>query len=300
MQKSWYRPLIPHAIAVGVFLLVALVYCRPLFDHKTLTPNDTQGWMAMAQNSFQYKAVHDHFPLWTESLFSGMPAYQVAIEAPAFSPQYLIDTVLTLGLPNPAALFFLASICFYFLALALRINPYIAIITGLAYAYSTYNPSILAVGHTTKMQAIATMPSFLASLILIYEKKYWLGTAALAVFAAMYIGANHPQIVYYGLIAAGFMTVAYLVRWIRAKDYRHIFSVAILGAVAGLLGIACNAVVILTTLDYSKASLRDGSELAAPGGSVTTTGLSQDYALSYSSFKTETFTLLVPKILWRQ
>jgi hypothetical protein len=296
MQKSWYRPLIPHVVAVGVFLGVALVYCKPLFEGKTLAPADTAGWRAMAQNSFQYKDVHGHFPLWTEGLFSGMPAYQIAMEAPAFSPQYLIGTVLTLGLPNPAALFFLASICFYILALALRINPYVAIIAGLAYAYSTYNPSILAVGHTTKMGAIATMPAFLASLIWLYEKKYWLGTAALALFTAMYTSANHPQIVYYGLIAAAFMTLAYLIRWMKEKDYRHIITVAILGAVAGFVGIACSAVVILTTLDYSKASLRNGSELAAPGSSVTKTGLSQDYALSYSSFKTETFTLLVPKI----
>lgn len=296
MQKSWYQQLIPHVIAIVVFLLVAVIYCKPLFEHKTLAPNDTAGWRAMAQNSFQYKAVHSHFPLWTEGLFSGMPAYQIAMEAPAFSPQYLIYAILTLGLPNPAALFFLASICFYILALALRINPYVAIMTGLAYAYSTYNPSILAVGHATKMQAIATMPAFLASLIWLYEKKYWLGTATLALFTALYISANHPQIVYYGLIAAAFMTLAYLIRWIKEKDYRHIFTVAILGAMSGFIGIACSAVVILTTLDYSKASLRNGSELAAPGGAVTKTGLSQDHALSYSSFKTETFTLLVPKI----
>lgn len=288
--------MIPHAIAVGVFLLAALIYCKPIFDNKTLAPNDTAGWRAMAQNSFQYKAEHGHYPLWTEGIFSGMPAYQIAMEAPGFSAQHLARTILTLGLPNPAALFFLASVCFYFLALALRINPYVAIISGLAYAYSTYNPSILAVGHTTKMEAIATMPAFLASLIWLYEKKYWLGTAALAVFTAMYISSNHPQIVYYGLIAAAFMTIAYLIRWIKAKDYRHIVVVAVLGAVAGLLGVASTAVVTLTTLDYSKASLRDGSELAIPGGSVTKNGLSQDYALSYSSYKTETFTLLVPKI----
>jgi hypothetical protein len=296
MQKSWSRPFIPHAIAVGVFLLVAVIYCKPIFEHKTLAPADTAGWKAMAQNSFQYKESHGHFPLWTESLFSGMPAYQVAMDAPAFSPQYIIYTILTLDLPNPASFFFLACICFYFLALALRINPYVGIITALAYAYSTYNPSILVVGHTTKMQAIAIMPAFLASLLLLYEKKYWTGVAALSLFSALFIAANHPQIVYYGLIAAAFMTLAYLMRWIKQKDYRHMAIVAALAATGGLIGIASNAVVTLTTLDYAKASLRDGSDLATPGGSVTKTGLSQDYALSYSMYKTEAFTLIVPKI----
>lgn len=296
MQRAWYRPFIPHAVAVGVFLIIAVVFCKPAFEHKTLASADTAGWKAMAQNSFQYKETHGHFPLWTESLFSGMPAYQIAMDAPAFSPQYLIYNILTLGLPKPANFFFLGCICFYFLALALRINPYVGIITALAYAYSTYNPSILVVGHETKMQAIAIMPAFLASLLWLFEKKYWLGVAALSLFSALFIAANHPQIVYYGLIAAAFMTFAYLIRWINQKDYRHIALVAALGAAGGLIGVACNAVVTLTTMDYAKASLRNGSDLATPGGAVTTTGLSQDYALSYSMYKAEAFTLIVPKI----
>ena len=296
MQKSWYRPLIPHTIAIGVFLLVAIIYCSPVLQHKTLSPNDTNGYKAMAQNSFEYKATHGHFPLWIESLHSGMPGYQVAMEPTVYSLVSIIDYILTLDLPNPAGLFFLASLCFYILAIALRINPWVGMVTALAYAYSTYNPSILVVGHTTKMQAIATMPAFLASLIWLYEKKYWLGTAALALFTALFIAANHPQIVYYGLIAAGFLTIAYAIRWIKQKDYKHLVTVVVLVAIGSAIGVASNAVVLLTTADYAKASLRNGSDLATPGGAVTKTGLSTDYALNYSSFKTETFTLLVPKM----
>ena len=296
MQKNWYKPFLPHVIAVVVFLLVAVVYCKDAFQHKTLSPQDTNGWKAMSHNSYQYKEAQGHFPLWNENLFSGMPGYQVAMDAPSFSPQYLAYDILTLGLPKPASFFFLACICFYFLTLALRLNPYVGMITALAYAYSTYNPAILVVGHETKMQAIAIMPAFLASLLWLFEKKYWLGAATLALFSALFIAANHPQIEYYGLIVAGFMTVAYLIRWVRDKDYRHIAKVVVLGAIGGGLGVACNAVVTLTTLDYAKASLRDGSELATPGGSVTKTGLSQDYALSYSIYKSEALTLIVPKI----
>ncbi len=296
MQKNRFKPLLPHAIAIGVFLLVAVVYCKDAFQHKTLSPQDTNGWKAMSHSSYQYKDAKGHFPLWNENLFSGMPDYQVAMDAPSFSPQYIAFDILTLWLPKPASFFFVACICFYFLTLALRLNPYVGMITALAYAYSTYNPSILVVGHETKMQTIAIMPAFLASLIWLFEKKYWLGTATLALFSALFIAANHPQIVYYGLITAAFMTVAYLVRWLRAKDYRHIAIVAALGAIGGGIGVACNAVVNLTTIDYAKASLRNGSELAKPGGSVTKTGLSQDYALSYSNYKSEVLTLIVPKI----
>jgi hypothetical protein len=296
MQKNWIKPLLPHLIALGIFLVVAVVYCKPAFEHKTLSQHDNDQWKAMAHNSDQYKEAHGHFPLWTEGMFSGMPAYQISMDAPPLSPQYLVYDVLTLGLPKPANFFFLGCICFYILMLAFRINPYAGIVCALAYAYTTFNPTVLVVGHETKIQAVQIMPAFLAGLVLLFEKRYWTGAATLALFTALFIAANHPQINYYGGMIAIFMSAAYAIRFIRAKDLRHLTLVAALATGAFGLGIACNAVVALTTIDYSKASLRSGSVLATPGGSVTTTGLSTNYALSYSMYKTEAFELLVPKI----
>ena len=296
MEKAWYRPILPHAIAVAVFLLVSFLFCQPAFQHKALTQHDNDQWKAMSRSSYVYKDAHGHFPLWTQSMFSGMPGYQIAMDAPTLSPQYLVYTILTFHLPDPANFFFLGCICFYILALALRVNPYVGIIGALAYAYTTYNPTALAVGHETKIQAIQIMPAFLAGLLLIFEKRYWLGTATLALFTALLIAANHPQISYYAAIIAFFMTIAYAIRWIKAREYRHLLTAGLLTIMGAVVGLACNAVVTFTTLDYAKASLRDGSVLATPGGSVTTTGLSQDYALSYSMYKTEAFELLVPKI----
>jgi membrane protein YfhO len=296
MQKNWYKPFLPHLIAVAVFLLVAWLFCRPAFEHKVLSQSDLDQWKAMAHNSFEYRDAHGQFPLWTEGMFSGMPAYQIEMPGTAFAPLAFFHNLLTLWLPAPANTFFLGCICFYLLALALRVNPYAGMAGALAYAYATYNPAALVVGHITKIEAIEIMPAFLAGLLLIYEKRYWLGTAALALFTALFIASNHPQINYYGAIIAVFMTLAYAIRWIRARDYRHLVRAAILVAFGAGIGLACNAIPTLITMDYTKASLRSGSALATPGGSVTKTGLSQDYALSYSMYKTEAFELLVPKI----
>ncbi len=296
MQKKWLRSLIPHVIAAAVFLLIAVIYCKPAFEHKVLSQRDYSQWKAMAHNSFQYKEAHGHFPLWTEGMFSGMPGYQVAMEAQGFAPHGLADHLLTLGLKKPASFFFLACICFYFLSQTLRVNPYVGIIGGLAYAYATYNAVIINVGHDTKMQAIAIMPAFIGSLVLIYEKRYWWGVALLALFTALFVEANHPQIVYYSLIIVGFMTAAYIIRWIKEKDIRHMVIAGSLTIFGGLTGVLCNAVVTFTTIDYAKASIRGGSELANGSGQVTKTGLSQGYAFTYSMYKTEPFTLLVPKI----
>ena len=123
MQKSWYKPVIPHAIAIGIFLLVSFLFCQPAFQHKTLNQPDNDQWKAMSHSSYVYKDAHGHFPLWTQSMFSGMPAYQIAMDAPALSPQYLVYSILTLHLPDPANFFFLGCICFYILAMALRVNP---------------------------------------------------------------------------------------------------------------------------------------------------------------------------------
>ncbi|MBS1665692.1 MAG: hypothetical protein JST68_31930, partial [Bacteroidetes bacterium] len=296
MQKKWLQSLLPHLIAAVIFLLIAIIYCKPAFEHKVLKQADVTQWQAMAQNSYQYKEKHHVFPLWTQGMFSGMPAYQIAMDAQVLSPQYVVYWIITLGLPKLPAFFFLVCLCFYFLSQVLKVNPWVGIIGALAYAYATYNPTALVAGHDTKMTAIAWLPAFIASLLLIYEKKWLWGLALTSLTSAAFIAANHPQIVYYGLIITGFMTLAYLIRWIRLKDFRTLVLACALALAGGLIGAGCNAIVTLTTYDYASASNRGGSELATPGSQVTKSGLSLEYAFSYSMYKTEPFELLVPKI----
>jgi len=294
MTKKIWSPFLPHALAVCVFLLAAIAYCLPAFNHQVLVQEDITQWKAMAQSSFVYKAKHGDFPLWTESMFSGMPAYLIAMEAHAFAPQGYVYNILTLHLPSPANFFFLACICLYFLTQVLRVNPYIGIITSLAYAYATYNPVIISVGHETKMQAIAMLPAFIGGLILIYDKSYGWGAAMTALGTALIVSANHMQIFYYGLIIAAGMTIGYTIRWIIHREWRHLFLALPLAAGCWLTGILCNAVVIFTTYEFSKATIRGGSELADDPSAKK--GLSTDYAFSYSLYPNESFVLMVPKI----
>jgi len=293
-QKKWWQRLLPHAIALIIFIGTAVVYCRPAFQHRVLVQEDMTQWRAMSRSSFQFKEQHGHFPLWTESMFSGMPAYLIAMESEAFAPHYYVNALLTHCLPKPASFFVLASIAMYFLTQVLRVNPYAGIISGLAYAYATYNPVIISVGHETKMQAIALLPAFIAGLMLIYEKKYGWGAALTALGTAMIVDANHMQIFYYGLIIAGCMTAGYAFRWVRDKEWKHLGIAVLLAFTCGLTGLLCNAVVIFTTADLSKATIRGGSELA--GNARAQKGLSEDYAFSYSLYPNESFILMVPKM----
>lgn len=296
MNKGTFQKVLPHLIAIVVFLLVAVIYCRPVLQGKVLQQHDVTQWKAMAQNSFEYKDKYGRFPLWTNGMFSGMPAYQIAMESDAVVSPGIFYYILTFGLPKPISFFFLACVCFYFLAMVLRINPYLAIAGGLAYAYATYNPIIIAAGHDTKMQSIALMPALVAAVIMVYEKRYWLGGALTALFTALLIGMNHPQIAYYTFLILLFMTIGYTINWIRKGEIKHLATAFAIVLVTALTGVLCNAVSLLTTYEYSKESIRGGTELADATTSSNKTGLSADYALSYSMYQSEPFVMMVPKM----
>ena len=173
MNSGLFKKLLPHLIAIVIFLVISVFFCKPILDGNVLRQSDVIGWKSMAQNAFEYKAKHGHYPLWNPNLFSGMPNYQVAMEGKSVLPDFV--SILSLWLPKPMNFFFLACICFYILCLSLRLKPVIGILGGIAFAFSTYNPIIIGVGHETKMLAIAFMPLLMAGMILTYEKKYWLG-----------------------------------------------------------------------------------------------------------------------------
>jgi hypothetical protein len=297
MKKIDWKKLLPHAIAVVVFIIVAVVYCKPTLEDKVLQQQDVTLWKSMAQNSFEYQKKHGHFPLWSNGIFSGMPAFQItSVGSNPISIGYL-NNVFTLNLPKPISFFFLACICFYFLSQVLKVNPYIGIFGALSYAYATYNPVIIVAGHDTKMQAIAYLPAFIASLLLVYDKKYLWGAALTAIFTTLLISANHLQITYYSFLIAVIMSIGFGINWIKEKDYKRLFSSAGIVIGAGLLGILVNAVMLFTTYDYSKKTIRGGSQLSdEKGQQITKTGLSKDYALSYSFYKTEPLAMMFPRI----
>jgi hypothetical protein len=193
----------------------------------------------------------------------------------------------------------MACICFYFLSILLRVNPYIGIIGALAYAYATYNPVIVSVGHDTKMQSIAILPGVIGSLILICEKRYWLGMMLLAMFTALLVSFNHVQIIYYTMIIAGGLLLGYTIRWIRKKEQRRVIRVLATALGAAVVGVLCNAVVLFTTYDSSRETIRSGSELAAGpanSGASGQNGLSDSAAFEFSMFKSEPLVMLVPDI----
>nr|HQU55929.1 hypothetical protein [Chitinophagaceae bacterium] len=296
MNNPLIKKIIPHFLAICVFLIVSILFCKPVLEGNVLNQHDNIGWKGMAQNAFEYKDAHGHFPLWNPNLFSGMPNYQVAMEGKSVMPN--LTKIFSLGMPKPINYFFLACICFYILCLTLRIRPIIGMLSGLAYAFATYNAVIIAAGHDTQMLATAFLPLLIAGLISIYEKKYWLGLALTTYAAYQQIAANHLQVTYYTLIIAIAITIGYAYTWIKNKDWQHFGKATGLALIAAIIGIAGNALILKTTSEYAKYTMRGGKDINIQGDSVTaakTSGLDTSYAFEYSLGKAETVTLLMPE-----
>lgn len=288
------KKILPHIIAISSFIIISVLYCQPALQGKILQQHDIVQFEGSSKDIADYNAVHGQAPLWTNGMFSGMPTYQIWMPGNNVLPHYA-NNIFTLGLPQPVQFFFLACIMFYFLSQVLGVNPYLGIFGAIAFGFSTYNPVIISAGHVTKMWCIAYMPAMLASLLLIYRKNYLTGTALLALFTSIQIGLNHLQITYYLFFALVFMTVAYIISWVRNKEYKHMIKSLSLAVFAGLIGLMVNAVTLLTTYEYAKETIRGGS-LSLKDTATKTGGLTKDYAFSYSYKPMETFTIMVPKI----
>src|SRR6187402_2845634 len=133
MKAPFLKLALPHVIAILVFLVVSIVYCKPALEGKVVFQSDVRGYLGMAQQSVEYKAKYGHFPLWTESTFSGMPTYNIDLDASLKLQVSQLSYILTLGMPKPISFFFLACITFYFLALVMGLNPWIATLSALGY-----------------------------------------------------------------------------------------------------------------------------------------------------------------------
>jgi len=294
MNNQLLKKAVPHIIAILIFLVVSVLFCKPVLEGNVLNQHDIIGWKGMAQNSFEYKEKHGHFPLWNPNLFSGMPNYQIAMDGKTVLPDMV--KILTLWTPKPINFFFLACVCFYILCMVMRLKSLVGVLCSLAFAFSTYNAVIIAAGHESQMFATAFMPLALAGLICVYEKRYWLGLALTTFGAYQQVSVFHLQISYYFFLIALLITLGYLCNWIKNKEWKHLALASGITIIAAVVAIGGNALVLKTTSEYTPYTMRGGKDISITGDTVTaakTKGLDTAYAFEYSLGKAETATLIM-------
>lgn len=293
-----FKTFLPYLSAIAIFFAVTLVYFNPLLKGKKLFQSDIAHFEGMSKEIQDFRKKTGEEALWTNSMFGGMPAFQISVLYKGNLMQYA-DRVLQLGLPHPANLVFLCFLGFYFLLLCMRINPWLSIAGALAFGFSSYFFIIIETGHNSKAHAIAYMAPVVAGFILTYRKKFLLGGTITAFFLALELYANHFQITYYlGLILMIFV-LAMLWEAVKNKTLPAFLKSSAVIAIAAVLAASTTTSNLWSTMEYSKYTTRGPSDLTInPDGSsnagTKTSGLDKDYATAWSYGIAETFTLLIP------
>ncbi len=286
-----FKRYIPHVVALLAFLMLSIVYVSPVLDGKKLKQGDIIQFKGMSKEIVDHRDKYGEEPLWTNGMFSGMPAYQVSMRSNS-NLMNTIDDILSLGLPHPANFIFLNFIGFFILLLVLRTNPWISLIGAVAYSFSSYFFIVIGAGHTSKAHAMTYMGPVVAGVILAYRGKYLPGAALTALALGLEISCNHLQITYYLAFIIVAIGIAELIYHIKEKQLPKFFKASLILIVAAVLAIGTNATLLLTTMEYADHSIRGKSELTTDANK--TNGLDRDYVTTWSYGKQETLTLLIP------
>jgi hypothetical protein len=297
MKNTMFKNALPHASAVLIFLIITVAYCLPVFQGMVVNQHDMLGTRGMTQQSIEFFEKYGSYPLWTNSMFGGMPTFQILIAAKYNIGILGLHQLFTLFLPSPASLFFLSCICFYILTQVVKLKPWVGIIGSVAYAFASYNAIISMVGHVTKFATMGYAPLVLAGVLLLMQRKYILGFAITLISTTLFFNQNHVQIVYYFMLLFVFLGIAFLIQTLQSKDYKHFFQTAILAIVAVAISACSFAILLLPTKEYADETMRGGKSeltLGVKKENLSKGGLKKDYAFMWSYGKQETFTFILP------
>ena len=290
------KKILPEVLVIVFFAVISFAYFFPAdIEGKILYRHDSSAGVGAGQEQSQYKERTGKMTRWTNSLFSGMPTYQMAPSYQSMQPLNQAVKAYHLWLPENVWYVFVYLLGFYILMRAFDFRRWMAALGAIVWAFSSYFFIIIAAGHIWKVWALAYLPPMIAGIVLAYRGKYLWGLLVTAIFAAFEVNANHVQMTYYFLFPILFMVIAYLVEAIREKKMAHFLKATAVCAVGALIGIMLNISNLYHTWQYGQESMRGKSELVKKNSAnQTNSGLERDYITQWSYGIGETWTLLVP------
>ncbi len=284
-------------VAVAVLALTAIFFFFPDdIDGNVLQQHDIQQGIANGQEGKAFYEATGETTRWTDSLFGGMPNFQIAPSYPAGKAISWIWTVYSLGLPSPANLLFAMMIGFFVMCLCFRFKWYNALFASLAWGFSSYFIIIIGAGHIWKFVTLAYIPPTIGGIALCYRRKYLQGTALASLFGALQLQSNHPQMSYYFLFVIAAMIIAWGCTAWKEKRMKSWGIATLCTIAAGVLAVGANAASLYNSYEYSKETVRGkGTDLTPPAG-TDTGGMKRDAITQWSYGIDETFTLLIPNV----
>ena len=291
------KKLLPDLIAILAFVLLSFAYFFPAdIENRILFQHDTAAGAGAGQEVKEYYEQTGERSRWTNSLFGGMPMYQIAPSYDSTKSLQWVQKAYQLFLPDYVCLTFMLMLGFYILLRVFGIPVWLAGLGGIMWAFSSYFFILISAGHIWKFITLAYVPPTIAGIVLAYRGKLLWGGILTALFVALQITSNHVQMSYYFFFVILFFVGAYFEKAGRTKTLPQFFKASAVLIVAALVGIAANVSNLYHTYAYSKETMRGKSELVQTGDAAkqTSSGLDRDYITQWSYGIDETLTLLVP------
>ncbi len=294
MQKIDLKSFLPHIYIIAGFIVVAFIFSSPQFD-GVLYQGDTISWKASAHEAMEWHKKTGENTFWSNSMFGGMPTYTHYVpETNNIAHPVQRGFMGIFG--KPAGFLILAMLGFYMLGAAMRFNKWICAAGAVAYAFSTYNITLIEAGHETKMFALAYLPAVLGGLIYLYKGDWWRGIPLLSVSLLLFMSTGHYQIMYYSIMIILGMVIIYFINLLKEGKLKQFFVASGISLGISAIAVGCTMQLFLVTLEYNKTTMRGGeSELTINHDEGKKSGgLDKEYAFRWSNEWAESFTVLIP------
>lgn len=296
-NNDFLKKLLPYIISVIVFLLVSVGYFVPdIFEGKVLFQDDILHGVATGQEVKEHYEKTGERTRWTNSLFGGMPTYQISPSYDSLSGIRKLEKLYNLYLPSPVGLLFIMLFGFFILLKALKVRTSLAVLGAILYTFSSYFLILIKAGHIWKFITLAYIPPTIGGIILIYRKKYWLGAIVTTFFFALQLNSNHVQMSYYFGFVIAALLIVFLVDAVKSKQLKAFFKASVIFLAAVLFAVGINISHLYHTYEYSKETMRGKTELKDDSKNQTESGLEKDYIVQWSYGIGETWSLLVPNV----
>ncbi len=291
-KKTLYSILAVAFLALTAFLF----FCPDDIEGNVLQQHDIQQGIANGQEGKAFHEATGETTRWTNSLFGGMPNFQIAPSYPAGKAIGWIWNIYTLGLPSPANLLFAMMVGFFIMCLCLRFKWYNALFAAIAWGFSSYFIIIIGAGHIWKFVTLAYIPPTIGGIALCYRGKYLQGVALAALFGALQLQSNHPQMSYYFLFVILAMVIGWLCTAIRNHKMKQWGIATACIIAAGILAVGANSASLYNSYEYSKETVRGRATDLTPAPGAETGGMSRSAITAWSYGIDETLSLLIPNV----
>ncbi|MDR2121669.1 MAG: YfhO family protein [Flavobacteriaceae bacterium] len=294
MKKNNY--LLPVTGCLLLFIIICFSYFIPLLSGKYISQPDIIHYKGGAHELEEYRQIHGEDTYWSNSMFGGMPTYQMGANYPSDIIKS-IDRIIRV-FPTPASYLFLLLSGFFLLGMVWLKNWKYALLGSIMFAFSTYFFIVISSGHNAKIHTIAYFAPFVAGVYLLYQRKYVWGFILTTLFLSLQIAANHPQMTYYLFLSLGIFGIVELIHSIKTKAYKSFAVSTGLFLLSLFLSVGMNSTRLLSTYEYSQETTRGKSELTiSKNNTQPGHGLDTEYITHWSYGILETVNLFIPNFM---